>query len=136
MKKIKGLTLIELLITIAILGALMAILMPRFIRVQFQAQLKSCSANERGIATALEVYNANDLSKLYPTNLNKLVEQELIPDAMKCPSNAAEYGYELSSKNDDYTIFCNGIHHMQLPEVEEGFPKYRFNSGLMEQNDN
>ncbi len=55
-KKIKGFTLIELLLVIAILGILIALLLPRFEDVRTTANTRVCVGNLRGLANAMAVY--------------------------------------------------------------------------------
>ena len=52
----KGFTLIELLIVIAILGILVALILPRFADVREDANTKVCVANLRGLASAMLTY--------------------------------------------------------------------------------
>ncbi|GEM_PF-2331191 len=54
--KIKGFTLIELLLVIAILGVLIALILPRFEDVRTTANTRVCVANLRGLASAMAVY--------------------------------------------------------------------------------
>ncbi len=60
----KGFTLIELLIVIAILGILVALILPRFADVQENANTKVCVANLRGLASAMATY---ETMNNYPT---------------------------------------------------------------------
>ena len=52
----KGFTLIELLIVIAILGILVALILPRFSDVRDDANVKVCIANIRGLVSAMNTY--------------------------------------------------------------------------------
>ena len=54
--KIKGFTLIELLLVIAILGVLIALILPRFEDVRTTANTRVCVANLRGLASSMAVY--------------------------------------------------------------------------------
>jgi prepilin-type N-terminal cleavage/methylation domain-containing protein len=56
----KGFTLIELLIVIAILGILVALILPRFADVREDANTKVCIANLRGLASAMATYEVKE----------------------------------------------------------------------------
>jgi len=60
----RGFTLIELMIVVAIIAILAGILIPNFTHARAQAQTAACEANLREIATALELYFADNQS--YP----------------------------------------------------------------------
>lgn len=59
LKKIKGFTLVELLIVIAIIGVLSALLMANFIGVRQRARDAQRKANVRQIQSALELYRSD-----------------------------------------------------------------------------
>ena len=67
-KSIKGFTLVELLIVIAIIGVLSALLMANFIGVRQRARDAQRKSDLRQIQSALELYRS-DLG-LYPTTQN------------------------------------------------------------------
>ncbi len=56
----KGFTLIELLIVIAILGILVALILPRFADVRDDANTKVCVANLRGLVSAMNTYEVKE----------------------------------------------------------------------------
>jgi prepilin-type N-terminal cleavage/methylation domain-containing protein len=63
----RGFTLIELMVTIAVIAVLAAILIPNFIHARAQAQTSACEENLKDIATALEEY-AVDHNGSYPAS--------------------------------------------------------------------
>ncbi len=83
----KAFTLIELLIVIAILGILVALILPRFADVRTDANTKVCVANLRGLASAMATYEAKentsvDWSKYTPADLvtwNYIAAQPFCP---------------------------------------------------------
>ena len=64
MKRIRGFTLMELLVVISIIALLMAILMPALMRVRESAMNVKCLANMRNIAIALATYAADNNGRL------------------------------------------------------------------------
>ncbi len=58
-KQRKGVTLIELLIVVLILGALSAIAIPRISQSASNAKSKTCDTNVDVINSAIEMYNAD-----------------------------------------------------------------------------
>lgn len=57
-KKHRGFTLVELVITLAILGILMLMLMPQYQTVTQAARLRTFEYNCRAVASAIAVYQA------------------------------------------------------------------------------
>src|SRR5690349_11133357 len=56
MKRRSGFTLIELLVVVAIIGALIAILVPSLNRVRKRAKAVVCATNERGLVNSYRLY--------------------------------------------------------------------------------
>ncbi len=85
MRSKKGLTLIELLIVILILGALAAIAIPRIANSSYNAKKNACNTNVDTLNTSIEVYN-NDKGA-YPSSLPILTgDVNYFPDgAPLCP---------------------------------------------------
>ncbi len=52
----KGFTLIELMVTIAVIGVLVAIVLPRFADISKDAEIAQIQANRRNLQTAFDMY--------------------------------------------------------------------------------
>lgn len=123
-----GFTLIELMVVITIVGILLAILLPNMVRSKYQGQLASCEHNERAVASGMENYATQ--FRRYPDNLPVLFDNRFV-QPVSCPSNRSQYGLEVDSEGKGFTLYCQGIHHLVLPEtVGEGFPQYQPTAGL------
>ncbi|GAC1659421.1 MAG: hypothetical protein NVS4B13_04160 [Candidatus Elarobacter sp.] len=72
----RGFTLIELMIVVAIIAILAGILIPNFVNARSQAQTAACESNLRAIATALELYYADN--QVYPTASGAAVQPALL----------------------------------------------------------
>ena len=92
MRSKRGLTLIELLIVVIILGALAAIAIPRIATSANTAKANACTTNVDTLNTSIEVYNMDKGS--YPSALTTLTaDTNYFPDgAPACPYGTA-YSY-------------------------------------------
>lgn len=91
-RRVRGFTLIELMIVIAIIAILAAILVPNFIRARAQSQLSACAGNLKNIATALELYST-DNNGSYASLLTALSPTYMRSGAPACPANGLAYTY-------------------------------------------
>ena len=119
----RGFTLIELMIVVAIIAILAGILIPNFVNARSQAQTAACESNLRAIATALELYYADN--QVYPTASGAAVQPTLLtanglaylnntPKDPAAQSGAATYTLTTvqaaGGNAPAYTILCPGVH--------------------------
>ncbi len=120
----RGFTLIELMIVVAIIAILAGILIPNFVNARAQAQTAACESNLRSIATALELYYADN--QVYPTAAGVSVSQALLtagngvaylnntPKDPAATTATATYSLTTNAQSGatpaGYTITCPGTH--------------------------
>ena len=117
----RGFTLIEVMIVVAIIAILAAILIPNVVNARAQAQTSACESNLRAIATAAELYYADNNS--YPQQAGNV--QDILGSASggtsttvylknipRDPAAAsdASYAYAPVDSGQGYTITCPGSH--------------------------
>lgn len=116
------------MIVITIIAIIMTIVLPNMVRSRHNAILVSCQANERSLAGGMESYTAQ--FGRYPSQLSLLY-----PDFTKrswCPTNRSDYTLSVDTEGKHYTLSCNGIHHLSVPRVAQGYPQYSPNGGALE----
>jgi len=88
-KQTRGVTLIELLIVVLILGALSAIAIPRISQSATNAKRKACDTNVDVINSSIELYSADN--DKYPKELGDVTKNvTYFPDgAPACPFGTA-----------------------------------------------
>ena len=98
----KGVTLVELLIVVLILGALAAIAIPRLTQSADRAKTNGCKTNVDIINSQIELYAAEH-DGTYPANLEVITNSTTyFPDgAPKCPVTDANYPSTLVNNRVD-----------------------------------
>lgn len=66
MKRSPGFTLMELMVVVAIIAVLAAVIIPNFVHARAQGVTAACESNLRQIATAMELYYADN--GIYPSS--------------------------------------------------------------------
>lgn len=104
MRSRKGLTLIELLIVVIILGALAAIAIPRITTSTTTAKQNACHTNVDTLNTAIEMYNIDTGD--YPAALTTVTnDANYFPDgAPTCPVTGNAY-------TSDYDVATHRVIH-------------------------
>lgn len=106
-KKSKGFTLVEIMIVVLIIGILLAIAVPNFVRARETSRGRTCVANLKQIDSAKEQYamEARLAAGAAVTQAN------LVPDYLKrfpvCPSGGT---YTIANVGTDPTCSIGGAH--------------------------
>lgn len=120
---------------LVVIGLLAAIMLPKFARARFSAELSACQGNLNAISKAVRLY-ANDNEQELPPSLASLTstasgQRAYLPDRLVCPSNDSTYTYSAGNDRSTFTLVCQGIHSTVLPEVvNAGYPQY-VNTGIL-----
>ena len=111
-KDVKGFTLIELMIVVAIIGILAAIAIPNFLKFQLKSKSAEVKTNLGGIRTAEEAYKAeNDV--YYAAALNPAAHEDGKKVAWGTPANFETIGF--SPAADVYYSYVVNIATTTLP---------------------
>ena len=92
MRRQAGFTLIELMIVIAIIGLLVAIVIPDLLMTRQQSEVSACQASLRGVQSALELYYTH--YKYYPTKMKELITEGYLSDNSDIDPWNHEFRYE------------------------------------------
>ena len=128
----RGFTLLEMMIVVSIIAILAGILIPNFTHARAQAQTAACEANLREIATAFELYFADN--QVYPAGSNtKIVANTIasggvdylntVPQDPSALTPGANYTFTSSATSNppSYVITCPGSHEPQtLSKISGG----------------
>ena len=102
----RAFTLVEIMIVVLIIGILLAIAVPNFIRAREQSRAKSCSANLKQFDSAKEQYAMDNRANAGDTvTFAQLIGPTLyIKATPQCPSNTLPYSAtELAAISADPT---------------------------------
>ncbi|MGB9877379.1 MAG: competence type IV pilus major pilin ComGC [bacterium] len=104
-KKRKGFTLVEMMIVVLIIGILIAIALPNFLKARENARLRACVANMKQIQAAVEQY-AMDYKMAASASVPALsaLSPTYIRTTPTCPSGGT---YSINGTVGDYSINCS-----------------------------
>jgi len=113
MRREKGFTLVEIMIVVAIIGLLVAIGVPGFIRARDNARRNTCHNNMRVIAHAIQQYTIdNNIESdkdidLYDGTImpsSDIRDPNLyVPNYLRCPESNTTYGGPVNNSNLNVT---------------------------------
>jgi len=109
-RKRHGFTLVEMMIVVLIIGILVSIALPNFMRAREMARSRACAANMKTIMSAIEQWAmenkkpANTPTSSFPTPA-QLAAQGYLKAEPKCPGGGT-YSYT-GTNLTDYDVKCD-----------------------------
>ena len=101
----RGFTLVEIMIVVLIIGILLAIAIPNFVRARNTSRAKACQANLKQIDSATEQYLMDNRTTTYPAFT--ALSPNYIKTTPACPSGGS-YTMGTASANPSCGIGDNG----------------------------
>ncbi len=101
----RGFTLVEIMIVVLIIGILLAIAIPNFVRARNTSRAKACTANLKQIDSATEQYLMDNRTTTYPTLA--ALSPTYIKATPNCPSGGT-YTMGTATANPTCSIGNNG----------------------------
>ncbi len=112
-QKERGFTLLEILVVIAVIGILVAILVPRFSGIQTDAKKKQTMADLKSLKMAVEMYKNNN--HVYPAaagwdTLLLAETSRVVDEVPNDPFGTTKYTYDLDTATSGYyVIYSVGV---------------------------
>lgn len=108
-KRDKGFTLIEIMIVVLIIGVLLAIAVPNFMRARETSRAKSCQANLKQIDAAKEQWAMDNNANNGDAVVDSEVDAYIKSGAPTCPSGGT---YTYGAVGTDPTCSIGGQHSL------------------------
>lgn len=99
---VKGFTLVEVMVVVAIIALLIAIAVPNFIKIRSNAQTKTCVANLGQIESAKQIWGLENQKITGDGTLESDLVPTYIKKAPACPSGGV-YDYKPIGQNPTCT---------------------------------
>jgi prepilin-type N-terminal cleavage/methylation domain-containing protein len=104
-----GFTLVEIMIVVAILGLLIAIAIPNYVKARANSQANACINNLRQIDGAMQQYAIENQKKVgdpvnYPNDLTPYIKLNSGNQIPQCPANG---NYSVSAVGIDPSVLCS-----------------------------
>lgn len=123
-RPIRGFTMVELIVAMAIIGVLIGIFLPNLRRAVAKSDVAACQSNLRNISTSIILYS-NDNDRYYPATLSVTTPRWLkaIPTCPAAHADTYSSGYDIvgideianvASTTATFTISCKGTNHSEV----------------------
>ena len=105
-KAMKGFTLVEIMIVVAIIAILAAVAIPNFVKYRNESQRASCISNMKQLQTAGEQYVMVKGATNVPQVSDLIGKNSYIKKTPVCPYDKSNYGITLDAANNAIRVTC------------------------------
>ena len=115
----RGFTLVEVIITVSIIGILLAIAIPNMVGYRKGAEKEGCQDQMRSILSAIEearlerdydvlgaVQTSGTIDALVTGTSGGNYKNKYLPESFGCPSGGAAYSVSYDADSDTWTVTC------------------------------
>ena len=115
----RGFTLVEVIITVSIIGILLAIAIPNMVGYRKGAEKEGCQDQMRSILSAIEearlerdydvlgaLQTSGTIDVLVTGTSSGNYKNKYLPEAFGCPSGGAAYSVSYNETSDTWTVTC------------------------------
>ena len=103
-KMLKGFTLVEIMIVVAIIAILAAVAIPNFVKYRNDSQRSSCISNMKQLQTAAEQYNIVNGADQKPTTADLCGTDKYIKTTPVCPYK--HEAYKIDNVSETIVVTC------------------------------